>query len=109
MDPWKNGVSVLPVRLGPPKSWCHETPAVYEKGSQGLRRKSQTPEEPGNPYGRATGRERDTAAFRGPERRREALNGGHLLHSGKGGLSGVGGHERRPGRGGIFHRLFRGL
>ena len=38
MDPWKNGVSVLPVRL--------EALAVYVKGSGGLRRKSQTPEEP---------------------------------------------------------------
>ena len=48
MDPWKNGVSVLPVRLGLKKLWCREALAVYVKGSGGAAAEEPTP---GRTYG----------------------------------------------------------
>ncbi len=92
-------------RLGwiPKKVVVREALAVYVKGSGGQRRKSQPPEEPGGTYGPG---HRLRSRIR---RRFGSRSSGSLLQSEKGGLSGAGGHERQPGRGDIFHRLFRGL
>ena len=109
MDPWKNGVSVLPVRLGLKKLWCREALAVYVKGSGGCGGRANPRKSPEAPMAGPPAELQDTAASWEPERRREALSGGSLLQSEKGGLSGAGGHKGRPGRGDIFHRLFRGL